>query len=74
MNKLEIETNIDPKISGSSGKNILEIEDSREAKVSGEHTSLTLQKRADSKITLYMTEPQTIIIQKNNDRTETVYV
>ena len=74
MNKLEIETNIKPKISGGSEKNILEIEDSREAKVSGEQTSLTLQKRADSKITLYMTEPQTIIIQKNNDRTETVYV
>ena len=42
--------------------------------VSGEKTDLTLQKQTDSKITLYMTEPQTIIIQQRNDTTQTVSV
>ena len=42
--------------------------------VSGEQTNLTIQNRTDSTITLYMTEPQTIIIQKQKDTTQTVYV
>jgi len=74
MNKLEIETKRDPKISGGDSNNILEIETTREPKVSGEQTNLTVQNRTDSTITLYMNEPQTIIIQKQKDITQTVYV
>ena len=74
MKKLEIETQREHKIQGLSSNNFLEIEDSRDLVVSGEQTNLTLQKQTDSKITLYMTEPQTIIIQQRNDTTQTVYV
>ena len=74
MKKLEIETQREHKIQGLSSNNFLEIEDPRDLVVSGEQTNLTLQKQTDSKITLYMTEPQTIIIQKRNDTTQTVYV
>ena len=74
MNRLEIETQREHKIQGLSSNNFLEIEDPRDLVVSGEQTNLTLQKQTDSKITLYMTEPQTIIIQKRNDITQTVYV
>ena len=74
MKILEIETQREHKIQGLSSNNFLEIEDPRDLVVSGEQTNLTLQKQTDSKITLYMTEPQTIIIQKRNDTTQTVYV
>ena len=74
MKKLEIETQREHKIQGLSSNNFLEIEDPRDLVVSGEQTNLTLQKQTDSKITLYMTEPQTIIIQQRNDFTETVFV
>ena len=74
MKKLEIETQREHKIQGLSSNNFLEIEDPRDLVVSGEQKNLTLQKQTDSKITLYMTEPQTIIIQKRNDTTQTVYV
>ena len=42
--------------------------------VSGEQTNLTIQNRTDSTITLYMTDPISIIIQQRNDFTETVFV
>ena len=74
MKKLEIETQREHKIQGLSSNNFLEIEDPRDLVVSGEQTNLTLQKQTDSKITLYMTEPQTIIIQQRNDSTQTVSV
>ena len=74
MNRLEIETQREHKIQGLSSNNFLEIEDPRDLDVSGERTNLTLQKQTDSKITLYMTEPQTIIIQQRNDTTQTVSV
>ena len=74
MKKLEIETQREHKIQGLSSNNFLEIEDPRDLVVSGEQTNLTLQKQTDSKITLYMTEPQTIIIQQRNDTTQTVSV
>ena len=74
MNRLEIETQREHKIQGLSSNNFLEIEDPRDLVVSGEKTDLTLQKQTDSKITLYMTEPQTIIIQQRNDTTQTVSV
>ena len=74
MKRLEIETQREHKIQGLSSNNFLEIEDPRDLVVSGEQKNLTLQKQTDSKITLYMTEPQTIIIQKRNDTTQSVYV
>ena len=74
MKRLEIETQREHKIQGLSSNNFLEIEDPRDLVVSGEQKNLTLQKQTDSKINLYMTEPQTIIIQKRNDTTQTVYV
>ena len=74
MKKLEIETQREHKIQGLSSNNFLEIEDPRDLVVSGEQTNLTLQKHSDSKITLYMTEPQTIIIQQRNDITQTVSI
>ena len=74
MNRLEIETQRENNIRGLSSNNFLEVEDPRELIVSGEQSNLTLQKQKDSKITLYMVEPQTIIIQKRNDITQTVYV
>ena len=74
MNKLEIETKRDHFIQGLNSNNFLEIEDQRDLVVSGEQTNLTLQKQTDSKITLYMTEPQTIIIQQRNDITHTVSI
>tara|TARA_Y100000114_G_C11507014_1_gene207172 strand:+ start:233 stop:457 length:225 start_codon:yes stop_codon:yes gene_type:complete len=74
MNRLEIETQRENNIRGLSSNNFLEVEDPRELIVSGEQSNLTLQKQEDSKITLYMVEPQTIIIQKRNDITQTVYV
>ena len=74
MNRLEIETQRENNIRGLSSNNFLEVEDPRELIVSGEQSNLSLQKQEDSKITLYMVEPQTIIIQKRNDITQTVYV
>ena len=74
MNRLEIETQRENNVRGLSSNNFLEVEDPRESIVSGEQSNLTLQKQKDSKITLYMVEPQTIIIQKRNDITQTVYV
>ena len=74
MKKLEIETQRENTIKGLSSNNFLEVEDPRDATLSGEQTNLTIQNRTDSTITLYMTEPQTIIIQKQKDTTQTVYV
>ena len=74
MNRLEIETQRENNLRGLSSNNFLEVEDPRELIVSGEQSNLTLQNQEDSKITLYMVEPQTIIIQKRNDITQTVYV
>ncbi len=74
MNKLEIETKRESIIIGNEGKNILEIEDTRESVITGEQTNLTIQKKDDSKITLYLTEPQSIIITQQKDTTETFYV
>ena len=74
MNKIEIETKRESTITGNNATNKLLIEDPRESIITGEQTSLTIQKRSDSTITLYMTEPQTIIIQKQKDITQTVYV
>jgi hypothetical protein len=74
MNKLEIETKRDHSIQGLNSNNFLEIEDQRDHIVSGEQTNLTLQKQTDSKITLYMSEPQSIIINQQGDSTETVFV
>ena len=74
MNKLEIETKRESVITGNEGKNILEIENPRESVITGEQTNLTVQNRTDSTITLYMTDPISIIIQQRNDFTETVFV
>jgi hypothetical protein len=74
MKKLEIETQREHTIKGLSSNNFLQVEDPRDATLSGEQTNLTIQNRTDSTITLYMTEPQTIIIQKQKDITQTVYV
>ena len=74
MNKLEIETKRESVITGNEGKNILEIENPRESVITGEQTNLTIQKKDDSKITLYLTEPQSIIITQQKDTTETFYV
>ena len=74
MKKLEIETQREHTTKGLSSNNFLQVEDPRDATLSGEQTNLTIQNRTDSTITLYMTEPQTIIIQKQKDITQTVYV
>ena len=74
MKRLEIETQRENTTKGLSSNNFLEVEDPRDATLSGEQTNLTIQNRTDSTITLYMTEPQTIIIQKQKDITQTVYV
>ena len=74
MNKLEIETKRESVITGNEGKNILEIENPRESVITGEQTNLTIHKKDDSKITLYLTEPQSIIIQQRSDTTETYQV
>ena len=74
MKKLEIETQRENTLKGLSSNNFLEVEDPRDATLSGEQTNLTIQNRTDSTITLYMNEPQTIIIQKQKDITQTVYV
>ena len=74
MSKLQIETKRNSVISGLDAKAKLEIEDPRTPIISGEQTNLTLQNRTDSKITLYMTEPQSIIIQQRSDVTETFQV
>ena len=74
MKRLEIETQRENTTKGLSSNNFLEVEDPRDVTLSGEQTNLTIQNRTDSTITLYMTEPQTIIIQKQKDITQTVYV
>ena len=74
MNKLEIETKRESVITGNEGKNILEIEKPRESVITGKQTNLTVQNRTDSTITLYTTDPISIIIQQRNDFTETVFV
>ena len=74
MKRLEIETQRENTTKGLSSNNFLEVEDPRDATLSGEQTNLTIQNRTDSTMTLYMTEPQTIIIQKQKDITQTVYV
>ena len=74
MKKLEIETQRENTIKGLSSNNFLEVEDPRDVTLSGEQTNLTIQNRTDSTITLYMTDPISIIIQQRNDFTETVFV
>tara|TARA_R100001510_G_C7594852_1_gene163343 strand:- start:192 stop:416 length:225 start_codon:yes stop_codon:yes gene_type:complete len=74
MNKLEIEATRESKISGLNAKNKLEIEDTRESKISGEQTNLTIKKQSDFTISLYNTEPQSIVIQRRSDTTITVFV
>ena len=74
MKKLEIETQRENTIKGLSSNNFLEVEDPRDATLSGEQTNLTIQNRTDSTITLYTTDPISIIIQQRNDFTETVFV
>ena len=74
MKHLEIEVQRESKITGLNAPKFLEVEDIREPKVSGPQTNLVIQKRTDSKITLYNLEPQSIIIQRRNDTTATVYV
>ena len=74
MSKLQIETKRNSVISGLDAKARLEIEDPRIPTISGDQTNLTIQNRTDSKITLYMTEPQSIIIQQRSDVTETFQV
>ena len=74
MKRLEIETQRENTINGLSSNNFLEVKDPRDATLSGEQTNLTIQNRTDSTITLYMTDPISIIIQQRNDFTETVYV
>jgi len=74
MSKIEIETERNPTISGLDAKNRLENEDPRIPTVSGEQTNVAIKKRTDSKITLYLTEPQSIIIQQRSDVTETFQV
>ncbi len=74
MKHLEIEVKRESKITGLTSPKFLEVEDSREPTLSGTQTNLSIQKRTDSKITLYNLEPQSIIIQRRNDTTATVYV
>tara|TARA_Y100001938_G_scaffold148721_1_gene233274 strand:+ start:187 stop:411 length:225 start_codon:yes stop_codon:yes gene_type:complete len=74
MNKLEIETKRESVITGNNATNKLLVEDPQESTITGEQTSLTIQKKSDSTITLYMTEPQSIIIQQRSDTTETYQV
>jgi hypothetical protein len=74
MSKLQIETKRNSVISGLDAKSRLEIEDPRTPSIFGEQTNVTIQNRTDSKITLYMTEPQSIIIQQRSDVTETFQV
>mgnify|MGYP000023015449 CR=1 FL=1 len=74
MNNLEIETKRESDITGNEGKNILVIEDPLKSVITGEQTNLTIQKKDDSKITLYLTEPQSIIITQRSDTTETYQV
>ena len=74
MKKLEVETKRPLVVQGLNPNNILEVEDPREVIVTGEQTNLVIEKQTDSKNTLYMTAPQTIIIQQQRDVTETVYV
>ena len=74
MNKLEIETKRVSKITGTSRFSYLEVEDQRLSKISGLQTNLTIQKQADSTITLYLTEPKSIIIQRQRDTTQTYQV
>ena len=73
-NNLEIETKRESVITGNEGKNILVIEDPLKSVITGEQTNLTIQKKDDSKITLYLTEPQSIIITQRSDTTETYQV
>ena len=74
MKHLEIEVQRESKITGLNAPKFLEVEDSREPTLSGSQTNLSIQKRTDSKITLYNLQPQSIIIQRRNDTTATVYV
>ena len=74
MNLLSVETLVDSTITGLDSNNILEIEDPVDVVVSGDQENLTIQKSDDSKITVYLQEPQTIIIQKSADTTETLQV
>ena len=74
MNLLSVDTPVDPTITGLNSNNVLEIEDLVDVVVSGDQENLTIQKSNHSKITVYLEEPQTIIIQKSPDTKETLQV
>ena len=74
MNLLSVDTSVDPTITGLNSNNVLEIEDPVDVVVSGDQENLTIQKSNHSKITVYLEEPQTIIIQKSPDTKETLQV
>jgi hypothetical protein len=59
---------------GTNGGVYIEVEDQRLSKISGLQTNLTIQKQADTTITLYTTEPKSIIIQRQKDTTQTYQV
>ena len=65
---------LDTWITGLDSNNVLEIEDPVDVVVSGDQENLTIQKSNHSKITVYLEEPQTIIIQKSPDTKETLQV
>ena len=48
MNKLEIETKRESKITGASRFSYVEVEDQRPSKISGLQTNLTIQKLSDA--------------------------
>ena len=74
MNLLSVDTPVDPTITGLNSNNVLEIENPVDVVVSGDQENLTIQKSNHSKITVYLEEPQTIIIQKSPDTKETLQV
>ena len=74
MNLLSVDTPVDPTITGLNSNNVSEIEDPVDVVVSGDQENLTIQKSNHSKITVYLEEPQTIIIQKSPDTKETLQV
>ena len=81
MNKLEVERQRTPLITFSHSSNILEIEKPQTPVISNKDlsdpspsldASITVQKREDTTITLYMTEPKTIILEQRDDTTQTL--
>ena len=81
MNKLAVETQRDPLITFSHSSNVLEIEKPQTPVVSNKDlsdpspvldVSIAIQKREDTTITLYMTEPKSIILEQRDDTTQTL--